>query len=99
METMLHDALMVRLLFRAWGRLPPLGSDATSERALVGAQAAGKYLSSPNFARESWLGWVEALHRLGATNLLKELKVRRVWCFRDLDVLAYLGGRWWWWSL
>jgi len=77
METMLHDALMVRLLFRAWGRLPPLGSDATSERALVGAQAAGKYLSSPNFARESWLGWVEALHRLGATNLLKELKAFR----------------------
>jgi hypothetical protein len=72
---MLHDNLVVRLFLRLWGRLPPLGVDKTSEHTLVG-NAAIKYLSDERYVQKSWQDWVDTLHRLGATNLLKELSVR-----------------------
>jgi len=76
LESMLHDGLVVRMFMRLWGRLPPLGTDQTSERALLG-NAAITYMSDERYVQKSWQGWVDTLHRLGATSLLKELPVWR----------------------
>mmetsp|Transcript_6277 Transcript_6277/g.8491 ORF Transcript_6277/g.8491 Transcript_6277/m.8491 type:complete len:613 (+) Transcript_6277:45-1883(+) len=97
METMLQDALVVRMFLRSWGRLPPLGADATSERALLGNQAS-KFYNNPAFLHRAWEGWLDTLHRLGATNLLKELPEFRVIKAprraEDLDVLATIDSLW-----